>query len=137
MSEKHTQGRLKAVVRDLMLEGGRFRMASNITPCGSSGGMQDDIPTAMANARRLAACWNACAGFDNELLENIDLMGDTLKQRFEGMQAEVRRVDSNARAIEANYEVARTLLKDVMDDVPANYSDPLTRRIRAFLKGQP
>lgn len=50
-----------------------------------------------ANFRRLAACWNACAGFDTEMLENIDMMGDTLKQRFEGMQAEVRRVDAELR----------------------------------------
>lgn len=35
-----------------------------------------------ANARRLAACWNACEGLDTELLENILMLGDTLKSRF-------------------------------------------------------
>ncbi len=85
----------------------------------------------LANARRLVACWNACAGFDTDLLENIDLMGDTLKQRFNGMQAEVRRADADTRAIEVNFEAARALLADVA----AENSPNLMERIRAFLKG--
>lgn len=91
-----------------------------------------------SDARRLAAWWNACAGFDTELLENIDMFGDTLKQRFEGMQAEVRRVDTDARAIKENHEAARALLSEAMgvvDGVPSTFGVELAERIRAFLKG--
>ena len=35
-----------------------------------------------ANARRIVACVNACAGFNTGQLENVLLFGDTLKQRF-------------------------------------------------------
>ena len=35
-----------------------------------------------ADARRIVACVNACAGLDTELLENILMLGDTLKRRF-------------------------------------------------------
>lgn len=35
-----------------------------------------------ANARRLAACWNACEGLSTEALENITMVGDTLAGRF-------------------------------------------------------
>ena len=34
------------------------------------------------NARRLAACWNACEGLPTEILESIAMMGDTLASRF-------------------------------------------------------
>ena len=39
--------------------------------------------------RRLVACWNACAGLDTELLENILMLGDTLKGRFKLLKAEL------------------------------------------------
>ena len=35
-----------------------------------------------ADARRLAACWNVCQGFDTELLEHIVLLGETMQSRF-------------------------------------------------------
>lgn len=88
MSAQHTQGRIVADdVGDLMTTDGQYLGRS---------GFSDEAATqlSLANASRLAACWNACIGFDTELLLNIVLMGDTLKQRFEGMQAEVRRVDA-------------------------------------------
>ena len=88
-----------------------------------------------ADARRLAACWNACEGFETDLLVNIDMMGDTLKQRFEGMQVEVRRVDADSRAIEANYEAARALLTDVLStSARTSVNMALTERINKFLK---
>ena len=37
---------------------------------------------ARANARRLVAAWNACEGFETDLLENIVMTGGTLKSRF-------------------------------------------------------
>lgn len=53
---------------------------------------EDGTPIAVglsaADARRMVACWNACEGFDTDLLVNIDTMGDTLAQRFHGLRAE-------------------------------------------------
>jgi len=69
MSGQHTQGRINAVGSELMLEKGRYRMASRITACGAGGNMQQDVDAAKANARRLAACWNA---FDGVPTEKID-----------------------------------------------------------------
>ena len=39
-----------------------------------------------ANARRIVACVNACAGLDTELLENIVDLGDSLRSRFESFK---------------------------------------------------
>lgn len=36
-----------------------------------------------ADARRLAATWNACDGMSTELLENILMLGDTMLTRFQ------------------------------------------------------
>lgn len=85
------------------------------------------------DARRLAACWNACEGFETDLLVNIDMMGDTLKQRFEGMQVEVRRVDADSRAIEANYEAARALLVEVIADAGIASHIDACNRAQTFL----
>lgn len=43
-----------------------------------------------ANARRIVACVNACAGLDTELLEQIVILGETLKSRFELMKSEAK-----------------------------------------------
>jgi hypothetical protein len=48
-------------------------------------GTQDD-------AKRLAVCWNLCQGFDTAHLESIDFVGDTFKDRFMGLQEELRAV---------------------------------------------
>lgn len=42
------------------------------------------------DAQRLAACWNVCRGFDTDLLINIDMMDETLKQRFALIKSENR-----------------------------------------------
>ena len=42
----------------------------------------DERVNSHANARRLAASWNACDGFETDLLENIVMTGGTLKSRF-------------------------------------------------------
>lgn len=36
-----------------------------------------------ADARRLAACWNVCQGFDTEVLESILCTGETMLTRFQ------------------------------------------------------
>lgn len=40
------------------------------------------------NARRIVACVNACAGIETAQLENIVLIGDTLKERFFALTVE-------------------------------------------------
>ena len=35
-----------------------------------------------ADARRLAACWNICEGFETDLLEHIVSLGETMQSRF-------------------------------------------------------
>lgn len=44
-----------------------------------------------ANARRIVACWNACAGLDTELLENSVAFGVTVNNRFDSTRTELRR----------------------------------------------
>lgn len=44
------------------------------------------------DAARLVACWNVCRGFDTAHLENIDMVGSTLKGRFAALQAEMKAV---------------------------------------------
>lgn len=78
MSGQHTQGRLKAVHDELRQENGRYRMATRITACGAGGNMQQDVEAAQANARRLAACWNACDGISTEDLEKMAQAGAAL-----------------------------------------------------------
>jgi hypothetical protein len=63
--------------------GSDLRIYSETNPgivdgCGCCGSPNCDD----ADARRIVACINACAGFDTELLENILMLGDTLKRRF-------------------------------------------------------
>lgn len=83
MSEaKHTQGKAIPAVSSV----------SQIGPCYAVG-MQDtkvaiaitgkfdkpDSDISEANARRLAACWNACDGFSIEELEGADLFKDSIE----------------------------------------------------------
>ena len=85
--------------------------------------------------RRLAACWNACIGFDTELLLNIEMMGDTLKQRFEGMQAEVRRVDAREAAARTELTAARALLREALETFDDNPDEDheIADRMRDYL----
>jgi hypothetical protein len=66
-----------------------------------------------ADARRLVACWNACDGFDTDLLISIDTMGDTLAQRFHGLRAEFD-------VQQAKPAAARALLVDIDRDIIAD-----------------
>lgn len=76
MTTTHTQGRLEvpepyddqcAVI--VKTTGGQYAVAVSIRN--------------PADARRLAACWNVCEGFDTELLEHIVSLGETMLSRFQ------------------------------------------------------
>lgn len=66
MSAQHTPGRLTA-------DGTVLLFARNAGGFSISG-----CPDAETNARRLAACWNACEGLDTEGLENLTAIGETI-----------------------------------------------------------
>lgn len=51
-------------------------------------------------ARRIVACVNACAGLDTALLENITMLGDTLKDRIDVLRNEANQRDQLLAALE-------------------------------------
>lgn len=80
--------------------------------------MQQDVDAAIANARRLAACWNACIGLPTDDLEALPVpfaelaVGELLSTRKE-------------------LAAARSLLREVVVDAQcANY---IEERIRSYL----
>ena len=96
MSE-HTKGRLKAVRDDLMLEAGRFRMARGVTACGSSKGMIDEREVSSANARRLAAAWNACESMTTEAIEalvGIGSLGNLKASELDAANARIAKLEA-------------------------------------------
>lgn len=68
-------------------------------------------------ARRIAATWNVCRGFDTANLENIDLVGDTMKDRFIGLQEESRAVPlaPDHKGMKVNY---RGMLRQSIGALP-------------------
>jgi hypothetical protein len=83
MSEKHTPGRIRydyepGYCGELLAENGTSICAFDTEPT-------------KANARRLAACWNACEGLHTESLERNEPLGeqivDALNQRDELLEA--------------------------------------------------
>lgn len=98
MSVKHTQGRLT-------VKGSRIYEQGAIIDCIAT--MQvSNQPFWDEDARRLAACWNACDGLDTALLENILTLGDTLKDRF----AQRDQVEKELRAQHDELRKARQVL---------------------------
>jgi len=53
-----------------------------------------------ANARRIVACVNACAGLSTALLENITMLGDTLKDRIDVLRNEANQRDELLEVLE-------------------------------------
>ena len=122
MSDNHTQGRLvyqensdvyTHILRDAE---GRFILQLS----------QDASGQSEVNARRFAACWNACDGLSSKELEALPVpfaelaLGELLRTR-------------------AELAAARALLDEVFKDVDpeTNAQDALFDRISVFLKGQP
>ncbi|MBX9267252.1 hypothetical protein [Chromobacterium violaceum] len=67
-----------------------------------------DHAQAEANARRIAACVNACKGLSTELLENIsDVMGDTLKSRIDAL----RKAANERDKLQQDYDAQALALK--------------------------
>lgn len=108
MSEKHTPGRVKVQHPDagergweVAFEPGLERLCADITE---------------ANARRLAACWNACESIDTEYLEGDDSLphyARRLMAQRDELLAALRMVMACAGAISAAPD---GLLEMALDD---------------------
>lgn len=83
MSAQHTQGRLHVAGQDkVQIRSDKHQIAKAWSFAGKTG---------QENARRLAACWNACEGLHTESLERNKPLGDqlvdALNQRYELLAA--------------------------------------------------
>lgn len=85
MSAKHTPGRLQAGVSKYqgvqsftaVSEGNEHKI---VAMCGLAGA-SDELES-IANACRLAACWNTCDGMETQQVEQISQQGETLASRL-------------------------------------------------------
>ena len=72
MSAQHTQGRLHVAGQDkVQIRSDRHQVAKAWSFAGKTG---------QENARRLVACWNACAGLSTEALEGGPSMAEVLQR---------------------------------------------------------
>lgn len=146
MSAQHTQGRL---ITSSIHPGIQALVAKNdanlVVATGAS----------IADAQRLAACWNACEGLTQDyfdggwtakdlskyarkqevLLASANAKIEWMRSLVDAAQAGQRDMLARADAAGTQWEAARELLLEMVAEVPADYSDDLTERIRAFLKG--
>lgn len=85
--------------------------------CAIAVGMSD------ADAQRLAACWNACLGFDTDAIENILVVGDTFKARFGMLQSENRETLDERDQLRTDLAEAIALLRENLDLPPGSQVD--------------
>ena len=78
------------------------------------------------DARRLAAAWNACEGLTTENLESIVFVGETIRIRFDFINAELRQAQAELNA-------ARALLREVVDMVSSEEYNDTIRKADAYL----
>jgi len=91
------------------------------------------------DARRLAACWNACEGMATEVIEAMPAPFSRLfSDEFADFIGKAGQMQADLRAIEANYEAALALLAEVYEegnlDIGDQVSKELDNRIHSFLK---
>ena len=70
----HTQGRLDYDIDSTIIYSGNTEVAKMFNPQMSNDGWR----TAVSNARRLVAAWNACEGIPTGMLENLADDGATI-----------------------------------------------------------
>ena len=107
---------------------------------GYSGTIEGDT----ANARRIVACWNACEGFETEMLEDVVTLGDTILKRVMGMTSEIRRVNAALVKLTDDRDASRALLAELMDTELADMAcagsdapvEDLRGRIKTFLESK-
>lgn len=129
MSAQHTQGRMTVHTDGadgwplLMIGGPAGRIVANVNT--ESGVDTTKAPSiafkpmpATENARRLAACWNACEGLATDLLENIVMVGNTLRTRFEMRTNEEREMIAQRDALLAAARTMSAALDDLIAKKP-------------------
>ena len=81
---------------------------------------ESDADISEANARRIAACWNACKGIDTGMLENITTLGDTLASRFRMRDKVERDLQAQCDELLAALIAITTTRCDGIDITPIN-----------------
>lgn len=107
---RHTQGQLR-LLGDASIIDEKDNILVNIF----------EDKTTPDDARRFVACWNVCLGFDTASLENIDMVDDTFKDRFMGLQEELRAVPlaPDHKGMMVNYS---GMLRQTINALPRSYS---------------
>lgn len=120
MSAAHTEGLLAVSEQAAHILKSLDELGPTTELIGSTMGDNAD-----ANARRLAACWNAFDGMPTEAPEELAEIG--------GVQG----LTNDLSAAMTVIEVARTLLSDALETFDENQHQDheIADRIRAFLKG--
>ena len=129
MNGQHTQGRLSVAEWeneadgnfgwDLSINGHRLPM------CDMEAGPEDDPE---ANARRLAACWNACEGLSTEQLEREGTLNRANVMR------DILRVELAAQRDELQEAVLAMIDREDNDCMPAGWSVDRVREIARKLR---
>ena len=157
-----TQGRVKVHVSEVLKDAWLVTEDwVRATPSRAEVGHRLALSIWPDDARRLAACWNACHGASTEELEGLAALGvaitkvvDGIKQERDHLRAELEAANDDrdvlAVALTAKrmqLEAARALLGDILkadDETPTGadalgllpgMDDGLAERIRALLKG--
>lgn len=124
MSEaKHTQGKAIPAVSSISQIGSCYAVGMQDTKVviaitGKFDKPDSDITE--ANARRIAACWNACEGIDTGMLENITTLGDTLASRFRMRDKVERDLQAQRDELLAALIAITTTRCDGIDITPIN-----------------
>lgn len=146
MNAQHTQGRLNYGYRGKEHDGHGARYCNIFTAPTIESMKRVNLACRVLepDARRLAACWNACEGLTTDALEKLPvpfgelLVGDYCKSE----RALLKANEEFAAAIVLLREtlalddevLADMTVLGIADNLPANAVE-LTERIRAFLKG--
>lgn len=119
MSGQHTQGRLEAVDTTILFRSDRGIIVGGINIAA--------LPEPIANARRLAACWNACEGLETDDLEVV-----SIKRGIDLQKAELAAARALLAEVIKPHDDYVAAIK-AAGDMPVE--NPMAERIRAFLKG--
>lgn len=126
MSEQHTQGRLIVEPDEnnkaAFIVGEDHRAIARVNNAGLRGYFLSD-------ARRLAACWNACEGIDTDNLEKFPGWAS------DGFAPGVKVVQELAAARALLAEIANRIDEEESNSVGTIGLNNDADRIRAFLKG--
>jgi hypothetical protein len=111
MSAGHTPGRMKAGNRSVSIPESEDRLGLEAKFYGGS------ALDHKANARRMAACWNACEDEDTVMLEAIVREGTTIRKRHDEALRRAERCMGELNAMERQRDELLALLMPVDESV--------------------